>query len=296
MAYAGAVVAVAALSYSVYSGQQAQKAQAAAQAQAQQEFQQQQATQSSQYQQQQAAEAATTAQNLATEQQTQTQTTQAQQSALAAEQAAIGTNSTTLSNSLSAQENQAMTAQQPLIQDQLNQGGLADSGAYAAQLAKYQAGLASQAQTTLANYQVGAQGQLTQDTTADSASQVQMDQANALLNIQNGEQNMSQNFATQNADNQNTTAYQQYLMSLQQAGIQSQQSQANAYAGFGAQLGSGMMNYYGNQNNTLNQNAAMQALLMQQNINGYGNQSYVNSNSYNPGATNASNNNYSGFA
>jgi hypothetical protein len=247
--YIAVVAAVGSLGYGIYAGQQAQKAQATAIAQANQNAQNAQSQQASQYQQQLTAEQQTTAQNLATEAQTKADTQAAQQTALAAEQAAIGTNSTTLSNSLSGQESQALKAQQPLIQDQLNQGGLSDSGAYAAQLAKYQAGLASQAQTTLANYQVGAQGQLTQDTNAASASQVQMDQSNALLNIQNGEQNMAQNFATQNNNNNNNTAYQQYITSLQAAQAQSQAQQAAGYTQLGGAIGGAALNYYGQQNN-----------------------------------------------
>lgn len=279
-----ASAAIGSLGYGIYSGERANAAQSKAIGNAKQEADQARADQQSQYNAQLAAEQATTQQNLATEAQTKADTQAAQQQALAAEQGAIGTNSTTLSNSLTQQEAARVKQTAPLIAAQMQGSGLVGGGAQAEAYAQYQAGLDANAQSTLANYQIGAQGQLTQDTNAASANQVNLSEQNALLNIQNGEQNMSQNFATQNANNQNNTAYQQYLTSLQLGQAQSQQSAANSYVGLGGQIGGAAMNYYAQQNNP-----SLAALQMQNNISQYGNQNYVGSNSYNPAKTNASN-------
>lgn len=282
------------LGYGIYSGQQAQKAQARAISSAQDQANQQRADQQAQYADQQKQMAATTASNLAQEQKTKQDTMAAQAQALADEKAAIGTGSQTLSNTLANQNTAAFTKEQPLIEQRLNALGLLSSGALPAQQAKYQADLQSQADAALGNYQVGAQGQLAQNAYASSTDQVAADRANALLNIQNQQQNMAQNFATQGANNQNNTAYQQYINNLQLSQAQSQQQQANAYVGLGGQIGSGVMSYYGNQNN----NAALKALQannqMYGNVSAYGqdNSGLVNSNSWDPRTVSASN---SGF-
>jgi len=289
MAVTGTIVAIGSLGYGIYAGQQAQSAQKSAVAQANQNAQNAQKQQQDQYQQQVAAEAAQTAQNLATEQQTASDTKSAQATALAQEQAAIGTNSTTLQNALTGQETAAFAQQSPIIQSQLQGSGLANGGAASEAYARYQAGLAANAQTALSNYQVSADQQLNQDTNAATASQVQLAEQNAMTNIGVGEQNMATNFATQGADNQNNAAYQSYLTSLQLGQAQSQQQAANSYTGLAGTVGGGLMSYYGSQTNP-----ALQALQMNQNVNTLGNQSYVNSNTYNPGATNA-NNSYTGF-
>lgn len=256
LAAIGVIVAVDSLGYGIYAGQQANKSQQNAINNAQQNADRARQDQQKQYADQQQQIKDTTAANLAQEAQTKADTQAAQKQALAAEQAAIGTNSTTLSNSLQQQEQQALADQTPFIQDRLAQSGIADSGAYADALAKYQKDLASQAQTQLGNYQVGAQGQLTQDTNAASADQVRQSEQNALLNIRNQEQNMSQNFATNNANNQNNAAYDQYLTSLQLGKAQSQQAAANGYVGLGGQIGQGAIQYAGSQGT----NPALQAL------------------------------------
>lgn len=281
MAVVGAVTAVASLGYGVYAGQRAQAAQQRAIEQANQQANQQRLDQQSQLKSQQDQMAATTASNLATEAQTKKDTMAAQADALAAEKASIGTNSQTLSDSLANQNKAAFAKQEPLIEQRLNSLGLLNSGALPEGQAKYQADLQAQADATLANYQVGAQTQLTQNSNAATADQVAADRANALLNIQNSEQNMSQNFATQNIDNTNNTAYQQYITSLQAAQSQSQQQGANAYTGLAGQIGGGLLNYYGSQNNTLSNNYAMQAL--------------INQRGTDYGATQGATNSYSGF-
>lgn len=258
----GAAAAIGSLGYGVYAGQQAQKSQAAASSQAQQEFQQQQAQQQQQYQQQLQQEAATNASNLSQQQQTQQQTAAAQQTALADEKAAIPINTSNLQNTLTAANAQAQAAEAPAITDQMQAMGLVDSGALAAQNAKYGNSLNSQMLNAIAQYQTGANSQLQTDTTADTAKQVQADEANALLNMQNSEQNMAQNFATTNVNNTNNTAYEQYITNLQSAQAQSQQQNANSFTNFGGQIGGGLLNYYGNQNNS---NPALSALLQNQN-------------------------------
>jgi len=267
MPVTAAVTAVASLGYGIYAGQQAQTASRNAVAQANQNAQNAQAQEQQQYQQQQAQEAAQTAQNLATEQQTAQQTQAAQATALAQEQASIGTNSTTLQNAMTGQEQAALAQQAPIIQSQLQGSGLANGGASAEALAQYQAGLAANAQTDISNYQVSADQQLNLDTNADTAQQVQAAEANAMTNIGVGEQNMATNFATVGADNANNQAYQSYITSLQLGQAQAQQSAANSYTGLAGQVGSGLLNYYGNQNNP--NNAALQALLAQNNQNNY---------------------------
>ena len=290
MAIEGAVTAVGALGYGIYAGQEAQAAQKNAINSANQNAQNAQAQEQQQYQQQQAQEAAQTAQNLATEQQTAQQTQAAQATALAQEQAAIGTNSTTLQNSLTNQEAAAMKAQAPTIDAQMQGSGLVGGGAQAQAYAAYQAGLAANAQADISNYQVGANQQLNTDTNADTAQQVQAAEANANTNIGVGEQNMATNFATIGADNQNNAAYNSYLTSLQLGQAQSQQSAANQYTNLAGQSGQGAMQYYGSQNS----NPALNALYMNQQINGYGNQNYLGGGS--SPANNASNGGYSGFA
>lgn len=291
LAGVGLAVAISSLGYGIYAGEKAQGLQNRAIQDAKNQADEQKQQQAQQYQDQIAQEKATTAANLATEQQTAADTKAAQAQALAAEQAAIGTNSTTLGNSLADQTAAAFAKQQPIAEGRLNSLGLLQSGALPAEQAKYQADLQSQSQAALAQYQIGAQGQLTQDTNAASANQVNQEQANALLNIQNQEQNMSQNFATTNINNQNNTAYQQYLNSLQMGQAQTQQGAANSYTGLAGQLGGGLINYYGNQNAT---NPSLQALQMYGNINSYANSNpnLVNSNSWNPNKVDASNSNY----
>lgn len=247
LAAIGVIVAVDSLGYGIYAGTQAQKSQQNAINQANQNAQQARQDQQSQYNAQLAAEQATTQQNLATEAQTKADTQAAQQKALAAEQAAIGTNSTTLSNSLTNQEAAAMKQNAPTIAAQMQGSGLVGGGAQAEAYAKYQAGLDSQAQSALANYQVGAQGQLTQDTNAASANQVNLSEQNALLNINNSEQNMATNFGTVANNNNNNAAYNSYLTSLQMGQAQSQQAAANGYVGLGGQIGMGAMQYAGSQ-------------------------------------------------
>lgn len=268
-------IAAASAGYGVYAGERAQQAQANAVRNAQSQADQQRKDQQSQYAQQQAQMAAQTQANLAQEAQTKADTQAAQQQALTAEQAAIGTNSTTLSNSLANQNTAAMTKQEPLLENRLNALGLLSSGALPEGQAKYQADLQAQADATLANYQIGAQGQLTQNTNAATADQVRQSEANALLNIQNGEQNMATNFSTVGANNANNTAYDSYINSLRMGQAQGQQSAANSYVGLGGTIAGGALQYYGNQNN----NAALQALQAQQQM--YGNVNQF-SNTYNP--------------
>lgn len=242
-------VSTAALSYGVYAGERASKAQQRAIDQARTDAQAQKDLQTQQFQQQQQQQAQQLADQKAQEAQTAADAKVAQQAALANEQAAIGTNTNTLSQSLSQQQAQALAMQDPLIQNRLNSMGIADSGAYAAQLAKYQSDLQSQAQAQLANYQIGAQNNLTQNTYGMTADQVRQAEQNALLNIQTGQQNMATNFQTQNINNQNNTAYQQYIANLQAAQAQSQQSAANAYTGLAGGIGGGLLSYYGSQAN-----------------------------------------------
>lgn len=292
LAGAGLAVAIAGLGYGVYSSQEAQAQQKRAIDEANRNSEQARRDQQTQYQNQLQQEQQAQAANLAQEAQTKADTQAAQQQALAAEQAAIGTNTTTLSNSLSAQEKQALAAQDPLIQDRLNAMGIANSGAYAEALAKYQRDLDANAQNQIANYQIGAQGQLTQNTNAATAEQVKLAEQNALLNIQNQEQNMAQNFATTNANNANDTAYQQYITNLELGKAQADQSAANSYVGLAGGIGSGLLNYYGSQNS----NPSLQALQMYGNVNSYANSNpnLVSGGSYNPRNTNAENS-YTGF-
>lgn len=238
-------VSTASLGYGVYAGERAAAAQRNAVSNAENQQRQQQQLQDQQFQQQQQQQAQQLQDQKIQQAQTVADTKAAQEQALAAEQAAIGTNTNTLSNSLSQQSQQALSMQDPLIQSRLNSMGILNSGAYAAQLAKYQADLQSQAQTQLANYQIGAQGQLTQNTNATTADQVHLAEQNALNNIQSGQQNMAQNFATQNVNNQNNVAYQQYIANLRSAQAQSQQASANSYSNLGGQLGGSLLNYYG---------------------------------------------------
>lgn len=259
----GIVLAAGSLGYGVYAGQQAQKAQQNAINQAGQNAQNAQNQQQTQYQQQLDAEKSQTAANLAQEQQTATDTKAAQTSALAQEQAAIGTNSQTLQDSLTNQQAAAFAKQAPIIQSQLQGSGLANGGAASEAYAQYQAGLAANAQSAISNYQIGADQQLNQDTNAATAQQVQAAEANAMTNIGVGEQNMATNFATQGANNQNNAAYQSYLTSLQLGQAQSAQSAANSYTGLAGQVGGGLLQYYGSQNNPAANTAAMQALINQ---------------------------------
>lgn len=247
---AGIILASGSLGYGVYAGERAAKSQANAIANANKQAQDAKNQQAQQYQDQLKQEQETRASNLAQEAQTKQETQAAQQQALDAERAAIGTNSQTLSDSLVNQNLAAMKKQQPLLEGRLNALGLLQSGALPEGQAKYQADLQAQADSTLANYQIGAQGQLTQNTNAASANQVNLAEQNALLNIQNQQQNMAQNFATNNINNQNNTAYEQYLTSLKMGQSQSQQSAANSYTGLAGGIGSGLLNYYGGQNSS----------------------------------------------
>ena len=284
LAGVGVAVAIGSLGYGIYAGQEAQAAQKNAINSANQNAQNAQAQEQQQYQQQLAAEQAQTAANLAAQQQNATDTKAAQATALAQEQAAIGTNSTTLQNSITGQEAAAMKQNAPMIAAQMQGSGLVGGGAQAEAYAQYQAGLDANAQRDIANYQVSADQNLNATNNAFTSEQVNQANQNALTNINVGQSNMATDFATIGADNQNNAAYQSYINNLQMGQAASQQQAANSYTGLAGSIGGGMLNYFGNQNNTAMNNAAMQSLINQRGTN------------YGSGTNNASGDSFSGFA
>ncbi len=257
LAGVGVAVAIGSLGYGIYAGQEAQAAQKHAIDQANQQANQARTDQQNQYNQQLDAQKAQTAANLAQEQQTASDTKAAQAAALAQEKAAIGTNSTTLQNSITNQEAAAMKAQAPNINANLQGSGLIGGGAQAQAYAQYQAGLDANAQRDIANYQVSADQNLNATNNAFTAELVNQANQNALTNINVGESNMATNSQTQTANNANNAAYASYLDSLRLGQAQSQQSAANAYTGLAGSIGSGMFNYFGNQNNNMNNPSIM---------------------------------------
>lgn len=243
-------VAAASAGYGVYAAERAQAAQrkAASDAASQaQKFQQDQANQLKQqkadadalYQQQTAQQAATLADQKAQ-----------QAAAIEAEKAAIPGIQDQLNQSLMAQNQQAFQNQEPLLEQRLNALGLLQSGALPAQQAKYQSDLDSQRQAALANYAINAQNQIAGQGVANVNTDVNLQQQNMMGSLQTQQQNLAQQYASQNIANQNNVAYQQYVDSLQAAQNQAAQQAAGSYLNFGGQLGSGLLNYYGNQNKT----------------------------------------------
>jgi hypothetical protein len=257
LAGVGVAVAIGSLGYGIYAGQEAQAAQKNAIDQANQQANQARTDQQNQYNQQIAAQKAQTAANLAQEQQTASDTKAAQAAALAQEQAAIGTNSTTLQNSITNQEAAAMKQQAPNINANLQGSGLVGGGAQAQAYAQYQSGLDANAQRDIANYQVSADQNLNATNNAFTAEQVNQANQNALTNINVGQSNMATDFATQGANNQNNAAYQSYINNLQMGQAASQQQAANSYTGLAGSIGGGMMSYYGGQNGNQNNPSIM---------------------------------------
>lgn len=247
-----AMVAISAASagYGIYASERARAAsqRAASDAAAQQQKYAQEQAQQLQQQQQAALDLA--AQQSQQQSQTLADIKAQQAAAIQQEQAAIPGIQDQLNQSLIAQNRQAVTDYQPLLEQRLNALGLLQSGALPAQQAKYTAGLDSQRQAALANYAIQAQQQIQGQQAANVGTDVNLQQQNLIQNLQTGQQNLAQQYANQNIANQNNLAYQQYVNSLQAAQNQAAQQAAGAYLNFGGQIGSGLIGYYGQQGKT----------------------------------------------
>lgn len=173
-----------------------------------------------------------------------------------------------LGEDLLAQQEHAYSRMAPQLENRLNALGLLQSGALPEAQAKYQGDLESQRQAALASFRSNADQQLNiNQPLANSSADVgrQYDALNN--NLTTRRDNLSQDFATQNANDINDVARQQYLSGLASANNAAAQSSANAYLNFGGQVGSGLINYYGNK--AAKPNASMSALYNMRNTGGW---------------------------
>lgn len=245
MAITGTIAAVASLGYGIYSNIEAANTQKKEYNDSVNNANTNAANQAAMLQQQMQQQAALAAQQLQEQQAAQAANQSAQQTALANAQSQIPVIQGQLSQSLANSEQQSMTQQEPLIEGRLNALGLLQSGALPAQQAVYQAQLASQAQTDLANYGTSAnqaiQNQALAYTGQDSAN-LQQDLQTTLNNQQSA---LNQQFSSQDTAYTNNVAEQQYLANLQASQTASQQAAANQYINLGGQIGQGALSYFG---------------------------------------------------
>lgn len=182
---------------------------------------------------------------------------------------------------LLAQQEHAYTRMAPKIEGRLNALGLLQSGALPEAQAKAQGDLESQRQAALASFRQNADNTLNiQQPLANTQADIGR-QSDALgRNLQTQQNNLSQQFATNNTNSLNNVAQQQYLAGLASANNAAAQSSANSYMNLGGQIGGAGLQYYGStQKPQTNTNPNLDALQYQRKMSdfyGAGNSGPVN--------------------
>lgn len=253
------VVAVAGTGYGIYAGERAKAAATSQYGQARQDAQQNRQDDLARAAQEKLDSQALYDKQVAEQNATNASLKSQQDASLADVRSKIPGMTDQLGADLLAQQEHAYTKMAPQLENRLNALGLLQSGALPEAQAKAQGDLESQRQAALAAFRQNADNTLNiQQPLANTQADIGR-QSDALgRNLATQQNNLSQQFSTNNTNALNNVAQQQYLQNLQSANNAAAQSSANQYMNFGAQIGRAGLNYYANQ--PKNQNPSLSAL------------------------------------
>lgn len=246
IAVATLAVAVAGTGYGIYAGERAKAAAASQYNQARRDAQRNRQDDLARAAQEKTDSQALYDKQVADQESTNLRLKGEQDTALAGVRASVPGMTDQLGADLLAQQEHAYTKMAPQLENRLNALGLLQSGALPEAQAKAQGDLESQRQAALAAFRQNADTTLNiTQPLANSSADIGR-QSDALgRNLATQQNNLSQQFATNNTNSLNQVAQQQYLAGLASANNAAAQSSANQYMNFGAQIGGAGLQYYG---------------------------------------------------